>query len=283
MCLTTAMAYKEAGDLAGAYRMVLRGLSFSQHLTWRSPSITALFPVVLAELLEQSRGSGTPLGPGDGVLDLGESSEKTWIAKTLLAFDHWPEAKALLQGSLAEAPWDKSARQLLERMEKDEQLSLTQQKRWSFWEKYVRHPYSRLNLFMAAAFLARTTSLPEFVVQYAEHLLDRALILQPDSADAVLLKGWYHFQRNEIDQAVARAREAIKLEPDSARAWLGMGFFQAKAGQNKEAQEAFLKTLELYPRCPERLAITDIMTELHKSLSLEQSTVVPAAPGPPQP
>jgi protein O-mannosyl-transferase len=267
MCLTTSMAYREARDLAGAYRMVLRGLSFSQHLTWRNPSVTALFPVVLAEILEQSRDAATPVGPSYGVPDVGETPEKTWIADILLAFDHWPEANALLQESLAENPRDTSARQLLERMDRDEQRSLAQRERWSFSQKYVRHPYSRFNLFMAVAFLARTTSLPPFVVQYAEHLLDRALMLQPDSADAILLKGWYHFQRSEMEQAIARAREAVKLEPDSARAWLGMGFFLAKAGQNKEAQEAFLKTLELYPRCPERLAITDIMNELQQAIS----------------
>jgi protein O-mannosyl-transferase len=281
LCLSTALAYKEAGDLPGSYRVVIRGLIYSQHLTWRSRAVTELFPMVLADLLEQSRLTKTTLGQGDGFLDPGdEEPTKTWIAQVLLTFDHWPEAKALLTDSLAENPQDALTRRLLEQLDRDEEKSRSQQERWSFWRKYVRQPYSRFNLCMAAAFLARTTALPAILVQYAEQLLDYALTLEPNSADAILLKGWYHYQKDETEQAIASAHRAIALESDSARAWLGMGFFLIKAGLNQEALAAFRQTLELYPRCPERLAISDLMSELYRDISTGQKSMQPSVSSP---
>jgi tetratricopeptide (TPR) repeat protein len=197
-----------------------------------------------------------------------------------LGFDCYSQAKSLLQESVAENPQDQTTHQMLENMTRGKDRSQLEKERWSFWRKYVLHPYSRFNLCMTAAYLARTTELPHTLVQLAEGLLDYALQLNPDSADANLLKGWYHFQRDENAQAIELARKTLELEPESARAWLGLGFFLAKAGNNSEAIAAFHKVLEIYPLCPARAAVSDMMNQLQPNPGAYQSTSLPKGPAP---
>ncbi len=277
-CLGTALAYKELGQLSEAYQTVLRALFTDEHMATRSPVVVQVASGILADLYEKAKADGKSLDQ-DGNADFGKMPVKTWVAQTLLVFDCYSQAKTLLQESLGENPQDSTARGMLENVTLGEERSQLEKERWSFWRKYVLHPYSRFNLCMAAAYLAQTTNLPAVLVQPAEKLLDYALTIHPNSADATLLKGWYHFQRNETAQAIALARKTLELEPDSARAWLGLGFFLAKAGENREAIAAFHAVLELYPLCPTRPAIKDFMNKLELDPA-SQRTWLPNVPEP---
>jgi protein O-mannosyl-transferase len=278
-CFATAMAHEKLGQTSEAYQTVLRGLLFDQHMTMRSPLVTNMASAILADLFEKARSSGTTLDQDD---DSGSGSlpVKTLVARTLLGFDCYSQAKSLLQESVAENPQNQTTQQMLENMNRGEVRSQLEKERWSFWRKYVLHPYSRFNLCMTAAYLARTTELPLTLVQLAERLLDHALQLHPDSADANLLKGWYHFQRDENEQAIEFARKTLELEPESARAWLGLGFFLAKAGNNSDAIAAFHNVLAIYPQCPARPAIADMMKKLQQVPVADQGALRSGRPDP---
>jgi protein O-mannosyl-transferase len=273
MCLSTALAYQELGDLQSAYRTVLKGLYFNQHLSARSPMMAELCIKVLQTLMQQAILNGLELSRDENSMrDIVPVNTEivpinTQIAKILLHFDHRTEARSLLEFSLEESPTNLETQQILGGLARDDALSKLQQQKGSFMQKYVEQPFSRFNLYLAGAYLVRAKKLPAPFAKLGEALLDDALKIQPDSADAHLLKAWYHYQRDESSPAVARAKRALELDPDYAKAWLGLGFFLAKANQPEEAVAAFQKNLQLFPVNPDRLAIVDILAGLAGQLA----------------
>ena len=196
------------------------------------------------------------------ILIPGELPVKTWIAAKHLQLGDRESAKRLLGEAVDENPDNLESRALLESLQEQDRRNQEQQRRWSFSHKYVRHPTSRFNAVMAVAFLIRSHRVPTQLLGMGEFFMDYALRLEPQSTDAHLLKGWYHFEKDEFAEAVARARRALELDPGYAKAWLGLGFFLAKADQTEEAIAAFQKTLELYPGYPQRSTILDILAHL---------------------
>jgi len=198
----------------------------------------------------------------DGQVDPGELSDKTWIAKELLSRGERQWARTLLALAVTETPEDSEAQLLLEDIERHDAATQGQGRRWNFFKKYVLHPFSKFNASMAAAFIVCEKRLPFPFTRFGEALLDYAISLKSDSSDAHLLKGWYHFHKNETTEAIVAAERATQLEPDYAKAWLGLGFFLEKANRPGEAIAAFHKMLELYPGYSERAAIVGLVTEL---------------------
>lgn len=258
-------AYKEQGKLQEAYDAVFKALWYEQRLTMRVPHLQDASINLLEMLLAMARSKGVDLDR-DGNADPGAHISKTWIAKVFLRLGETPKAGELLQEAVAENPADSESHQLLARLVDDQEKSRIQQAKSSFRTKYLYHPFSRFNACMALAFVAREKRLPSPFLELGEKFLDYALHLQPDSPDALLLKGWYHFERNEVEEAVELAKDAIRLDSDDAKAWLGLGFFLAKANRPQKAIMAFEKTLELYPHYPQRLAILDIAGKLRSTL-----------------
>jgi len=117
---------------------------------------------------------------------------------------------------------------------------------------------------MTVALMSRSSRLPfpSLWIEVGEAFLDHALKLQPDSSDAHLLKGWYYLKKNDAENAMAEARRALGLDPKSAKSWMGLGLFLAQTNRFQEAISALLKTLELYPGCPVRHGVLDIVAEL---------------------
>jgi protein O-mannosyl-transferase len=259
--LNMVLAYKATGDYRAGYTATIEGLMSNQHLSPRQPSVAEMGVRLLRLLLDHPPSEQIDLD-GDGRPDPGDMPTDTWIAKLLDRFDYRAEAKSLLEQSITENPQDPTTRTLWQAAINEEEQNFAQAHNWSFSQKYVMRPFSTFNACMAMAYLVRENNLPAPFMKMGENFVDYALKIQPRSADALLLKGWYHYEKDETIEAVTRAKSAIYLEPDNAKAWLGLGFFLAKANHPKEAITAFQKTLELYPGYPQRVAILDISANL---------------------
>ncbi|MGV8074939.1 MAG: tetratricopeptide repeat protein, partial [Syntrophobacteraceae bacterium] len=229
------------------------------------------------KLLRQTIGAAGSEGielDRDSNVDERNLPVETRIASLLLRLGYREKAKELLTKSVIADEQDENSRSLLQTILREDNLDEIQRNKKDFTQKYVYHPFSSFNAGMAAAFLSRKMQLPSPLVKIGERLLDYALELKPDSADAHLLKGWYYYERNDFTAAVDEARRALDLEPDHYRAWLGLGIFLIGANQTYEAVAAFQKTLELYPGCPERSRINGLIAglqEAHKSMATNEN------------
>jgi protein O-mannosyl-transferase len=260
LCLNLAEANFQTGALQEALSKGLAGLEFV-HRTNKNSFKRKMAEHWLTGFLNKVAPQQIDLD-GDGSPDPGELPVKTWIAARRLQLGDRESAKRLLGEAIDENPESLESQDVLRTLQEEDLRNQEQQRRWSFSNKYVHQPTSRFNAAMAMAFLIRSHPVPTHLLGMGEFFMDYALRLEPQSADAHLLKGWYHFEKDEADEAVVRARRALELDPRYAKAWLGLGFFLAKANQPEEAIAAFQKTLELYPGYPQRLAILDILSHL---------------------
>ncbi len=269
ICLNMARSHMELGNFDLALKSVQQALIYNQRLTMRMPELESACVRAAETILKKAQEKGSTL-LGDGIQPGQPGVAKRWIAVTLLAMGDRNSAKRVLLEAVDEEH-DNESKAVLEAMAQEGDLNRIQESKRSFWANYVLHPFSRFNVCMAVAYLAWERPLPPSLMKVGESFLDYAAKLQPESADVHLLKGWYYYQRKDAHEAVAEARQALMLDPEYARAWLGLGFFLAEANNPQEAINAFQKVLELYPGYPQRLAIMDIIADLKtKSSSLAQ-------------
>lgn len=91
----------------------------------------------------------------------------------------------------------------------------------------------------------------------AQHLLERAVRLDPNSAEvwawladlAVTdyLSHWNHAGAAQLGQAEDAVRRALDLDPDLALAHLANGFIRRAQGEHQAALAAFSRAIELNP------------------------------------
>lgn len=117
---------------------------------------------------------------------------------------------------------------------------------------------------MAMAYLLRVPSYPQLLRNLGEGFLDYALELQPGAPDAHLLKAWYLYDRKEIQQAVVSAERALAVDSNYAKAWLGSGYFLMELNQFPEAVASFQRGLELYPGCPQRQSVRQLIANIEQ-------------------
>ncbi len=155
---------------------------------------------------------------------------------------------------------------LLEAIKREDELNNAQMSKENMKEKYLSSPFSRFNVCMALAYLGRRESTPSSLRGLGERFLDYAIELDPQVADAHLLKAWYLRDRGETEQAIASAQRALAVDPDYAKGWSGLGFFLMESNQLAEAADAFNRTLELYPGCPQRKTIMEIISGIQENV-----------------
>jgi tetratricopeptide (TPR) repeat protein len=262
------------GDLASAYRLVMQALFYNQHLDRRMAIVSTFMTNTLLDLLERASSKWIDLD-GDEEADPGSASPQVWVARLFVRLGENREGRSLLLQALQKEPGDNAARQLLQKLDEDEERNRDQGRRWSFWKLYVLQPFNRHRFFMACAYLPQAWRWPAPFGQIGEMCLDHALKLSPASADAHLLKGWYAYHQDRVADALARVHQAIELDTTYAKSWLALGFFQIKAGSSQSAIDALRKTLELYPGCPDRVAIKDLMTQLYLGMHANNERSTP--------
>ncbi len=81
----------------------------------------------------------------------------------------------------------------------------------------------------------------------AERLVDAALALQPDDADARIVRGALHGDRGAWDLAMEEYRKASALDPANPQALVGLGTVAARSGDLAQAADWFARALALEP------------------------------------
>jgi tetratricopeptide (TPR) repeat protein len=87
---------------------------------------------------------------------------------------------------------------------------------------------------------------------------DKALAVDPDSADAHILRGNALAGLHQLDSAIAEVEEAIAIDPDALQAYMSLGALQLYRNRQAEAEAAFLRAVELAPASvPAHLAMAN--------------------------
>lgn len=266
LCLNLADAYRQSGQMQKAFSSALLALGYIQR-TDNNLMKKQQVAIIMGEVLKDSIGKNLDLNK-DGHPDPGNLSSREWLARGFILQGERQIAEALLRQALIENPQDAGSRTLLETMSQEDRLNTEQKMRGDYFQKYVCRPFSRFKFYMAVAFVIRKYHLPSLFMDIGNNFLNNALRIRPDAADAYLLKGWYHYAKNEAGEAVAAASKAIEIEPDNAKVWMGKGFFLAQANKKEEAADALRKFLDLYPGYPERLRVLDIIDQLEGKSNL---------------
>lgn len=81
----------------------------------------------------------------------------------------------------------------------------------------------------------------------AVDVLSRALIVHPESVDALMLLGRIQMARGDILTAAQAFQRSTDLEPTRAEAWAALGTTYDRQGQHRLAQTLYQKALEIEP------------------------------------
>lgn len=217
----------------------------------------------LSNILQVAKSKGTDLND-DGIPDPGDMPFDLWIAKELRKMGEFVYSRQLLEQEAARNPDNVEVAAIVKDLREKDILNSAQKSKWNFEQKYVSRPFSRFNFCMAASYLAQERQVQGFFRRMGERCLDIALEIEPNSPDALLLKGWYYYEADKAAEAVVVTQKAVQIDPENAKAWLGLGFFLAKAGSAERAVAAFKKTLELYPGYSRRNVVEDMCAQLEK-------------------
>jgi Tfp pilus assembly protein PilF len=87
---------------------------------------------------------------------------------------------------------------------------------------------------------------------------ERAVLLEPKSAEALEALGRVHLHRNQIDQALSAFLSAVEIKPDSAPLLSNTGYVFLKRGDLKQAR-VYLE---------QAVAIDDSLVEAHNNLGI---------------
>mgnify|MGYP003409389917 CR=1 FL=1 len=81
----------------------------------------------------------------------------------------------------------------------------------------------------------------------ALEFFDRAAALSPGNWQVYSKRGYFHYQRQEHQQALTAYRTALSLNPMSASLWSSVGGLHQVLGQAPEAIDAFTRSLAIQP------------------------------------
>lgn len=170
------------------------------------------------------------------------SSAKTSLA--LLAF-----ALAASTTSCASAPKDEAALAMQEAMKPaspEERAAANRADpltRANFWAKENLKDGEDLTVSLEFARALREIGSHERALD----VLSRALIVHPESADALMLFGRIQMALGDVTTAGRAFHRATEVGPERAETWAALGTTFDREGQHKLAQTAYQRALELEP------------------------------------
>jgi tetratricopeptide (TPR) repeat protein len=270
LCLNLARASATAKKPEDAYKWTLEALRYVQ-LTDNSVYKKGLVEMSALEIIARFGPQGAGLNH-DGAPDSEDLPPALWVAREFNRHGELQYAREIIERAYANNPGEPHLRTEIENLHEEDARNHAQKEKWNIFEKYVRNPFSRFNFDMAVAFLVQEKQLPKLFLDLGERRLDAALQISPDSPEALLLKGWYFYNKDDAQDAVAAVRRVLAGDPENSNAWLALGFFQAKAGDKERAVAAFEKVIELYPGYPKRTIVEELCKQLRHGESIQSAS-----------
>jgi protein O-mannosyl-transferase len=270
LCLNVARGYIDEKKPKDAYKWVLEALSYVQrtdNAIYKKHQVETGLLAIFSEFGPQEVGLHL-----EGVADPGDLPPALQVAMVLKEHGEEKYAREIVEREYAKDPGDQHLKTEIENLQKEDARNLEQKKKWNYFQKYVRNPFSRFNFDMAVAFLVQEKHLPKIFQDFGERRLDAALEISPDSRDALLLKGWYLYNQDDAENAVAAVRKVLAFDLENSNAWLALGFFLAKAGDSAGSVAAFEKVIELYPGYPKRFIVEELCRQLRQGKSIESAS-----------
>ena len=205
LCLNLPWPTSRKESPGDAYRWTLNALKYVQ-LTDNSHYKKGMVESSLLAISSQFglQEAGLHL---EGVADPGDLPPALQIAMVFKEHGEEQYAREIIEREYAKDPGDPRLKAEIDNLQKEDARNLAQKKKWNYFQKYVRNPFSRFNFDMAVAFLVQEKHLPKFFQDIGERRLDAALEISPDSRDAWLLKGWYCYN---LDDAGTRGGSGQK-------------------------------------------------------------------------
>ncbi len=270
LCLVVARGYEDEKKPEDAYKWVLESLRYVQrtdNALYKKDEVVTGLMAIFSKFGPQEVGLQL-----EGVADPGDLSPALLVAMVLREHGEEKYAREIVEREYASDPGNPRLKMEIENLQKKDARNLAQKKKWNYFQKYVRNPFSRFNFDMAVAFLVQQKHLPKFFQDFGERRLDAALEISPDSREAWLLKGWYCYNQDDPGHAVEAVRKVLEGDPENSNAWLALGFFLAKAGDSAGSVAAFEKVIELYPGYPKRFIVEEFCRELRQGKSIESAS-----------
>ena len=91
--------------------------------------------------------------------------------------------------------------------------------------------------------------------ELAQTLLDRAVSLAPDYAEAFNQRAYFHYVRNNYDAAVGDLRRVLALDPNHYKALEGLAQIWRDTGNKKGAYGVMKQLMDVHPHAPGAKAI----------------------------
>ena len=95
-----------------------------------------------------------------------------------------------------------------------------------------------------------TSKSPKQSIAKAKELLQKAIVLDENLAEAHGLLGFIYAVEKQHDKALAQGKKAVALNPNSARAHMYLGKVLIFAGKHKEAIPEYKIAIRLNPITP---------------------------------
>ena len=258
--LKLAECHRMTGNYSAAYRYVERTLELTQRYGQLAEDKRWVY-VVLDSLFKDLEKNPMDLD-GDGLPEPGLGRSEEWIARKLYELgDH--------EGALRYArmvPESQETQEVVRRIALFRERTGTQSAQWSFAGKYLQSPWGMTEVCLGVAYAIRKSDALQWMRPLGETILNMAQRRQPANPDVHLLKGWYAFESDNIQEALSSVRVALELSPQYAKAWIALGFFEQRAGNLENSLAAFQHTLELYPGYPKRQVLKELMAQLETQL-----------------
>jgi tetratricopeptide (TPR) repeat protein len=272
LCLNLATACISEGKLKEAYKWTLTALKYVQQTddsAYKKDQVENVLASIFAD--PDSRESDFN---GDGATGRGDMPAALRVAEVFKKHGEGRLAREIIEREYAKAPDDPRLKARVEDFQREDARNSAQKKKWNFSRKYIRNPFSKFNFNFAMAFLVQERHLPKVFLDWGERRLDAALQITPGSSDALLLKGWYLYNRDDAQDAVAEARKVLAMDPENSNAWLALGFFLAGTGDSGGAIASFEKVIEIYPGYPKRPVVEDLCRQLRQGGSVKSASNV---------
>ncbi|MBU1287845.1 MAG: tetratricopeptide repeat protein [Alphaproteobacteria bacterium] len=148
-------------------------------------------------------------------------------------------AAILLAGQASAAPSDEMFQKLHDAPSESEANDAAQ----DIWAAWMESGSPTVDMIMERAVDAQTVG--EF--DTARALYDRAVMLEPDYAEAWSRRASLFLNDENFPEALRDLNEALRLEPRHFGAWAGLGIMMETMGAEKEALEAYRQALDIYP------------------------------------